>query len=88
MSVEFVLRLVGMVVFAMIGAQSRYLFQPDNPSDSARLIITLTLAGAALGLLISPYITTRPFHIAQAKLKQIPASKLISGVVGLAVASA
>jgi len=85
MSVEFVLRLVGMVVFAMIGAQSRYLFQPDNPGESARLIITLTLAGAALGLLIAPYLTTRPFYLAQARLKRIPASKLISGVIGLVV---
>lgn len=85
MSVEFVFRLVGMVVFAMIGAQSRHLFQPDNPQESARLIIVLTLAGAALGLLIAPYITTRPFFLAQSKLKQIPASKLISGVIGLAI---
>jgi uncharacterized protein YacL len=85
MSVEFVFRLVGMVVFAMIGVQSRYFFQPDNADESARLIITLTLAGAALGLLVAPYITIRPYRVAQAKLKQIPASKLVSGVIGLAV---
>jgi uncharacterized protein YacL len=85
MSVEFVIRLVGMVVFAMIGVQSRYFFQPDNADESARLIITLTLAGAALGLLVAPYITIRPYRAAQAKLKQIPASKLVSGVIGLAV---
>jgi uncharacterized protein YacL len=85
MSIEFVFRLVGMVLFAIIGAQSTRLFQPSNPGVSARLIIVLTLAGAGLGLLIAPYLTTRPFHVIQAKLKQIPASKLISGIIGLAL---
>lgn len=85
MSVEFVFRLVGMVVFAILGIQSRYFFQPDTPAESARLIIVLTLAGAALGLLVGPYLTVRPFRSAQAKLKQMPASKLIAGVIGLAI---
>ena len=84
MSVEFVFRLVGMVVFAIIGVQSSFLFQPGNP-NSARLIIILTLSGAALGLLVAPYLTTRPFYIIQAKLKQIPASQLVSSVIGLAI---
>jgi uncharacterized protein YacL len=85
MSVEFVFRLVGMVVFAIVGVQSRYLFQPGTPAQSARLIIVLTLAGAGLGLLVAPYLTVRPFRSAQAKVKQLPASKLISGVIGLAI---
>jgi hypothetical protein len=34
MSMEFVFRLVGMVAFAMIGAQSRYLFLPERPGES------------------------------------------------------
>jgi uncharacterized protein YacL len=74
-----------MVVFAIIGAQSRALFNPDNAEDSARLIIVLTLAGAAWGLLISPYLTTRPYRIVQARLKVMPASQLVSGVIGLAI---
>lgn len=85
MSIEFVFRLVGMVVFAIIGVQSSYLFQPNNPGESARLIIVLTLAGAALGLLVAPYLTTRPFHLIQAKLRKMPAAKLVSGVIGLAL---
>jgi uncharacterized protein YacL len=85
MSVEFVFRLVGMVVFTIIGAQSVALFRPDNPEESTRLIIALTLAGAALGLLIAPYLTTRPFNMARAKLKQVPAPQLVSGVIGLAI---
>ena len=85
MSVEFVFRLVGMVVFALIGVQSIAFFQPDNPSASARYITALTLAGAALGLLVAPYLTTRPYYWVRRKLKQMPASQLVSGVIGLAV---
>ncbi len=81
MSVEFIFRLLGMVVFAIIGAQSRYFFE----SASARLVIILTLAGAALGLLLAPYLTTRPFQWLQARLKRMPASKMVSGVIGLAI---
>ena len=85
MSVEFVFRLVGMVAFALIGAQSLRLFRLDNSGEAARFVIALTLAGAALGLLVAPYLTTRPFFLIQAKLKQIPASKLITAVIGLAI---
>ena len=85
MSVEFVFRLVGMVVFAVIGVQSVNLFRPENPDESVRLVITLTLAGAGLGLLVAPYLTTRPFGMIWAKLKRLPASQLISGIIGLSV---
>jgi uncharacterized protein YacL len=85
MSVEFVMRLVGMVIFALLGVQSIALFRPDNAADSVRLIIALTLAGAALGLLLAPYLTTRPFNWTRRRLKQIPASQLISSVIGLAI---
>lgn len=85
MSVEFVFRLVGMVIFAIIGVQLSKFFQLNDPGESTRVIIALTLAGAAFGLLVAPYLTTRPFSLMRAKLKQMPASHLLSGVIGLAI---
>lgn len=85
MSIEFVFRLVGMVIFALIGVQSIAFFRPENALESARYITALTLAGAALGLLLAPYLTTRPFNWARARLKQVPASTLIAWVIGLAI---
>lgn len=85
MSVEFVLRLVGMVIFAVIGAQSTDLFGLTNSSERTRLLISLTLAGAAIGLVVAPYLTTRPVIAARSRLKKMPASQLLAGVIGLAV---
>ncbi len=85
MSLEFVFRLVGMVIFAVIGAQSTDLFGLTNSSDRTRLLISLTLAGAAIGLIVAPYLTTRPVTAARARLKKMPASQLLAGVIGLAV---
>jgi uncharacterized protein YacL len=75
-----------MVVFALIGVQSSIIFfRSDRPEESTRLVIVLTLAGAAIGLLAAPFLTTRPFFFIRAKLKQMPVSHLISGVIGLAI---
>ncbi len=85
MSIEFVFRLVGMVVFAIMGMQVAGWFRPASGPESIRLIITLILAGAAMGLLIAPYLTVRPFNFIRAHLRQVPVSSLISGVFGLAI---
>jgi uncharacterized protein YacL len=86
MSVEFVLRLAGMVLFAIASWQTSVtLFQSSNPGESLRLVIVLTMAGAAIGLLIAPYLTIHPFDWVQRKLRQLPASHLISGVIGLVI---
>ncbi len=85
MNLEFIFRLVGMVVFAIIGAQSTDLFGLTNASDRTRLLISLTLAGAAVGLIVAPYLTTRPFTTIRAKIKKMPASQLLAGVIGLAI---
>ena len=85
MSLEFVFRLAGMVVLAIVGAQTANWLQTGRSTDEVRIMIALTLAGAALGLIIAPYLTTRPFFVARARLRQMPASQLLSGVIGLAV---
>lgn len=85
LNIEFIFRLVGMVFFAIIGAQSVDLFGLTSPSDRTRLIISLSLAGAAIGLIVAPYLTTRPFSAARAKIKQMPASQLLAGAIGLVI---
>jgi uncharacterized protein YacL len=88
MSIEFVLRLIGMVVFAVGGWQfgtflaSRLAGSPD---DSIRYVLILSLSGAALGLLLTPRFTTRPLNWVRGRIRQLPAQKLLAIIVGLVV---
>ena len=86
MSFEFVLRLIGMVVLAVGGWQLGIFLanRPgESPDDYVRYVLILSLSGAALGLLITPWITTRPFNRARQRLQQLSAQKLVAIVVGL-----
>ncbi len=84
MSFEFFLRLVGMIAFGIIGWQVGFILGGSQPS-SLPYIIVLSLAGAALGLLITPYFTTRPFRAVRRAIRQMPAHQLTAGIIGLVV---
>ncbi len=83
MSLEFIFRLAGMVVLAGVCFQIG-LFLGGSWKD-VRVISALTLAGAALGLILTPYVTIRPFLWAIRRIRAMPASQLIAGVVGLII---
>lgn len=83
MSIELVLRLVGMVVFAILGTRVAALYGPMNSPEAIRLTTILVLAGSGFGLLIAPYLTLYPFLYARNYIKDMPASKLVSGAFGL-----
>lgn len=85
MSFEFFLRLLGMVVLAAVGwifGQSLAGDTTNTPSVT-RGILSLALAGAALGLLLTPYMTIRPFLWVRRRLRQLPANHLLVGSIGL-----
>ncbi|MCX7841075.1 MAG: TRAM domain-containing protein [Anaerolineae bacterium] len=84
MSVEFLLRLVGMFVFAALGWRLGVVLTGDS-GDAIRYIIVLTLAGAALGLIITPWITVRPYAWARRTIRQIPAQQLFAATIGLMI---
>lgn len=85
MSIELIFRLVGMVVFAIIGAQvSRYL-QIYPTTHTTRLSIAMALSFAALGLLATPWLTIKPFNWIRYQIRRMPASRLLSAVFGLTV---
>ncbi len=81
MGIQLFLRLVGMVVFSVLGWQLGLTI--DSSPDQIRAVILLSLAGAALGATIAPYLTLAPFKWARKRLKIIPAVDLIAGGVGL-----
>lgn len=87
MSLEFIIRLIGMVIGGFVGWQAGEFLvakaQPEPPVLT--YVFALALAGAGLGLVLAPYFTTRPFSWASAKIRQVPAHHLIAAIVGLII---
>ena len=88
MSVEFISRLVGTLVFGagglLIGQQ---LVEAGgiNPGNGVASLLVTTLLGALVGFIVTPLITVRPFNAIQRRLRQVPAIDLVAGVTGLAL---
>ncbi|MBN2304069.1 MAG: PIN domain nuclease [Anaerolineae bacterium] len=83
MSLELSLRLVGMMVFALLGALvginlSDALFLPSEATG-----LTFSLMGAFAGLLITPWLTTYPARASRRVITQMPAENLITTMFGL-----
>jgi len=84
-SVEFLFRLIGMVVFAIVGLLGGISYAnfvgvaPELPA------VLVSLAGVLVGLILTPYITTRPVRWIRRSLTRLSTQSLVSGLVGLIV---
>jgi uncharacterized protein YacL len=84
MSIEFIFRLLGMVGFAILGWVLGDSLS-SRPDSDIRFILVLALAGAALGLLVTPWLTIRPYNWFRRKIRKVPAQQLIAATVGLII---
>jgi uncharacterized protein YacL len=88
---ELVLRLVGMVLMAALGwGIGDFIATRSGAADAfsvpyLRPALALSIAGAGLGLLLTPWFTIRPILWLRRKLKQIPARHLLMGTIGLVI---
>jgi uncharacterized protein YacL len=88
MSIEFVLRLIGMVALGISGWQlGTYLsgHLAGATDDSIRYVLILSLSGAALGLLLTPRVTTKPVNALRRRIQELPPQRLLAIFVGLVV---
>src|SRR3990172_6686642 len=85
MSIEFFLRLVGMVVLAVGGIYlGVYLGRlAEGPVELWASIFALV--GALTGLIITPFLTTRPIRAFRTLMSQVSAQTMVSGLLGLIV---
>ncbi|MCC6189564.1 MAG: TRAM domain-containing protein [Anaerolineales bacterium] len=85
MSLEFVLRLIGMVVLAVGGVYlgAALSTAADMPTDLWAVVFALV--GALVGLIGTPFFTTRPARVLRRQIMQLPASALLAGMTGLVV---
>lgn len=85
MSAEFTSRIIGMILMAIVGAflGGYYVTPPGElPYWYAALFLLL---GALTGLVLTPYLTVRPFFALRRRIRQAPAQQLLAAILGLVV---
>jgi uncharacterized protein YacL len=85
-STEFYFRIGGMIFFGILGALLGYQFGGDNLTPEAlRYALIIGLISALAGLVLTPYITTRPARWIRGKLSRLSAETLFAGLAGMVV---
>ena len=87
-SVEFFFRLIGMVIVGIMGWSfggwaSR--IEPFQPQQELLYRSVFGLVGALAGLVLTPYVTTRPSRAIRRALGRLSAETLFAGLTGLIV---
>jgi uncharacterized protein YacL len=85
MSAEFIFRLIGMVVFAIIGVYWGAYLANISGGPSETYAVLLGLVGALTGLILTPFITIRPARALRRVLADVSAQTLVAGLMGLVV---
>jgi uncharacterized protein YacL len=81
--VEFVFRLIGMIVLAIVGVYvGRDLAQAVGASPDLYAVV-LGLVGALIGLVLTPFVTTRPVRYIVSVLSKVSVQVLTAGLLGL-----
>lgn len=83
MSIDLILRLAGMMIFALLGAMLGTELSDALllPPEATGLIFALT--GALGGLIITPWLTTYPARLGKRALQRMPVENLVMSVAGL-----
>jgi len=85
MSFEFVVRLIGMIALA-IGGVYLGVSLSELAGGSAELWASVfALVGALVGLVVTPFLTTRPVRAFRRMMTQISAQTMLAGLIGLIV---
>src|SRR4030067_1156560 len=85
MSVEFILRIVGMLVSAFLGGYAGQELALQYHRDVLVYVVGLGLVGALAGLVLATYLTVRPARALRSMLGRVPAETLFAGLTGLVV---
>jgi uncharacterized protein YacL len=83
MSIEFLLRLFGMLAFGIGGFFAGVQLAQYSGQDALDFARIFTLVGALVGLVLTPYLTIRPLRAMRHSLGQISSRTLLAGLVGL-----
>jgi uncharacterized protein YacL len=85
MSADFLFRIIGMIVFTILGAFWGDWLGRFKPELQLVYTLTVSLVGALFGLIITPYFTNRPIRGLRNQLGKLPAETLFSAIIGLVI---
>lgn len=85
MSFDFIIRIIGMVVFGLLGGYFGVDLSKITTITTEEGAVIFGLVGALFGLVLTPLITTRPIKSLRNILNQMDARTLGSGLIGLFV---
>lgn len=88
MSIEFIARLIGAILLSIAGLQVGAVLADAAgvPADTRiPYVLVFTLLGALAGLILTPWMTTRPFTALRRRIRQVPAAQLVASMAGLIV---
>ncbi len=85
MSADFIARLVGFFVFSILGGYLGADLAQATGTSVVYYTTLMTLVGALFGLVMTPFISTRPVRGIRRMIGQITAETLFAGLMGLIV---
>jgi len=85
MSVEFISRIAGMILLAVGGVFLGITVAAQLGGSPYQYAAIFLLVGALFGLVLTPYVTVRPFVALRKRIRQAPAQHLLAAVLGLIV---
>jgi len=85
MSIEFLFRIIGMIVIGIGGVWFGISFSKLAGEPAMARAVAFGMVGMIAGLVLTPYLTTRPVRAIRKSLSQISARSLFAGISGLVV---
>lgn len=85
MSRDFISRIAGMFVMAVGGIFLGIFIADQFGREPYQYAAIFFLVGALTGLILTPYVTVRPFLALRKRIRQAPAQQLLAAILGLVV---
>ena len=85
MSTDFFARIIGMAIFTVSGIYLGEYLVDVSLGPPYLTPIVMGLVGALAGLVLSPFLSTRPMRTLQARINMTPSRSLFSGLGGLII---
>lgn len=85
MSIEFLFRIIGMLVLGVWGVWFGIYFSQLFGEPAEVRAVAFGMVGMLTGLILTPYLTTRPMRAIRKVLTQVSAKSLFAGILGLVV---